>query len=190
MGVADRRGRRALGQRLVRHLLEPESESIRPHGRLQRRHPLIRRPPCAASTAPGQLGERKARFYDPATGRFLTEDPVDGKPDNPPSLHRYLYAYANPTLYTDPDGRWPSLDDFIDVAQAAVTAVTKTQRQLVTATAKGIAKAAVGVADFASLGSVSAITKQVEPFQSTKGSVLEKLDAAGKVRQSREHTAS
>ncbi|MCQ4167733.1 RHS repeat domain-containing protein, partial [Tahibacter harae] len=47
----------------------------------------------------------KARYYDPATARFNTEDPEAGKDLEPPSLHRYLYAYANPTVYVDPTGR-------------------------------------------------------------------------------------
>nr|WP_306673808.1 RHS repeat-associated core domain-containing protein [Tahibacter caeni] len=47
----------------------------------------------------------KARYYDPATARFTTEDPEAGKDLEPPSLHRYLYAYANPTAYVDPTGR-------------------------------------------------------------------------------------
>jgi RHS repeat-associated protein len=47
----------------------------------------------------------KARYYDPQIGRFTTQDPVEGIPMQPPSLHRYLYAYANPTTYTDPTGR-------------------------------------------------------------------------------------
>ncbi|WP_257385189.1 RHS repeat-associated core domain-containing protein [Tahibacter caeni] len=47
----------------------------------------------------------KARYYDPATARFTTEDPEPGRDLEPPSLHRYLYAYANPTAYTDPTGR-------------------------------------------------------------------------------------
>ena len=46
-----------------------------------------------------------ARYYDPETARFTTEDPEAGRPMEPPSLHRYLYAYANPTAYTDPTGR-------------------------------------------------------------------------------------
>ena len=46
----------------------------------------------------------KARFYDPALGRFLSEDPFGGVADTPPSLHRYLYAHARPTYYTDPLG--------------------------------------------------------------------------------------
>ncbi len=63
----------------------------------------------------------KARFYDPQLGRFLSHDPVDGDLTNPPSLHRYLYAFQNPTVFVDPDGRMPdeaqeapeNLDDLI-----------------------------------------------------------------------------
>lgn len=47
----------------------------------------------------------KARFYDPDTGRFLSQDAYLGDVNTPPSLHRYLYAYANPTVYVDLDGR-------------------------------------------------------------------------------------
>jgi len=42
-----------------------------------------------------------ARYYDPETGRFLTHDPVAGDALNPPSLHRYLYAYSSPMTYVD-----------------------------------------------------------------------------------------
>jgi RHS repeat-associated protein len=47
----------------------------------------------------------KARYYDPRIARFVSEDPEEGKAMEPPSLHRYLYAYANPTVYIDPSGR-------------------------------------------------------------------------------------
>ncbi|MBK8972479.1 MAG: RHS repeat-associated core domain-containing protein [Hahellaceae bacterium] len=47
----------------------------------------------------------KARFYDPDTGRFLTQDPWEGDISIAPSLHKYLYAYANPTVYWDRDGK-------------------------------------------------------------------------------------
>lgn len=44
------------------------------------------------------------RHYDPDTGRFITQDPYLGEPNTPPSLHRYLYAYGNPTVYVDEHG--------------------------------------------------------------------------------------
>jgi RHS repeat-associated protein len=46
----------------------------------------------------------KARFYDPETARFTTEDSYLGKIDDPPSLHRYFYANDNPTRYIDVTG--------------------------------------------------------------------------------------
>ena len=46
----------------------------------------------------------KARFYDPELGRFASEDPYLGDPTTPPSLHRYIYAHANPLLYVDLSG--------------------------------------------------------------------------------------
>gem|GEM_PF-5408701 len=49
----------------------------------------------------------KARFYDPEVGRFMRADPYRGEIETPPSLHRYLYAYGNPTVYWDPDGHAP-----------------------------------------------------------------------------------
>nr|WP_227510183.1 RHS repeat-associated core domain-containing protein [Marinobacter excellens] len=52
----------------------------------------------------------KARYYDPDTGRFLSQDPWEGDTTIAPSLNKYLYAYANPTVYWDPDGRRPRRD--------------------------------------------------------------------------------
>ena len=47
-----------------------------------------------------------ARYFDPKLGRFLTQDSYLGQIDDPPSLHRYLYANANPTFFTDPTGQY------------------------------------------------------------------------------------
>ncbi len=47
----------------------------------------------------------RARSYDPATGRFTAADPYSRDPRDPVSLHRYLYAGADPVNGTDPSGR-------------------------------------------------------------------------------------
>jgi RHS repeat-associated protein len=47
----------------------------------------------------------RARYYNPNTGRFLSRDPEDGKANDPASLHKYLYAGANPVNRVDPLGR-------------------------------------------------------------------------------------
>ena len=46
----------------------------------------------------------KARFYDPELGRFASADSYLGDTQTPPSLHRYLYAYASPLRYVDLTG--------------------------------------------------------------------------------------
>ena len=46
----------------------------------------------------------RARYYDPAIGRFLSADPFQGKPQDPGSLHKYAYVQNNPVNMTDPLG--------------------------------------------------------------------------------------
>ncbi|RLJ15763.1 hypothetical protein DJ030_18000 [bacterium endosymbiont of Escarpia laminata] len=48
----------------------------------------------------------RARYYDPASGRFVSMDPASGDPQSPISLHRYLYANDNPVNYVDPTGEF------------------------------------------------------------------------------------
>jgi RHS repeat-associated protein len=50
------------------------------------------------------LYNAKARYFDPKLGRFLTQDSFLGQIDEPPSLHRYMYANDNPTTFVDPTG--------------------------------------------------------------------------------------
>lgn len=48
----------------------------------------------------------RARWYNPLNGRFNSVDPFAGSPQDPQSLHKYLYANANPILYSDPSGKF------------------------------------------------------------------------------------
>jgi RHS repeat-associated protein len=47
----------------------------------------------------------RARYYNPATGRFLSRDPENGNPADPRTLHKYLYAGGDPIGRIDPRGR-------------------------------------------------------------------------------------
>ncbi len=52
----------------------------------------------------------RARYYDPATGQFLSRDPITAQTRSP-----YAYTYGNPLNWRDPTG----LDIFDDVSDVA-----------------------------------------------------------------------
>jgi RHS repeat-associated protein len=65
----------------------------------------------ASATSNNPIGSAryyaKARYYGAGRGGFLSVDPWDGDPTSPVSLNKYLYGFANPGVYIDPDGRCP-----------------------------------------------------------------------------------
>lgn len=50
------------------------------------------------------LYQLRARYYSPATSRFLSRDPLGGSLDDPRSTHRYTYAGDDPINASDPTG--------------------------------------------------------------------------------------
>gem|GEM_PF-1540436 len=51
----------------------------------------------------------RARYMNPATGSFTQMDTYGGSLSDPMSLHKYLFANANPVKYRDPSGHAVSL---------------------------------------------------------------------------------
>jgi RHS repeat-associated protein len=51
------------------------------------------------------LDNLRNRWYDPSVGRFNRMDEFRGNNRDPQSLHKYLYAHANPINNVDPSGR-------------------------------------------------------------------------------------
>ena len=47
----------------------------------------------------------RARYYDPATGRFLQVDPFPGFLHEPRTMARYAYVANSPTNYVDYSGQ-------------------------------------------------------------------------------------
>jgi len=47
----------------------------------------------------------RARYYQQASGRFISTDPELGNVFEPMSLHRYLYTHSDPVNHRDPSGR-------------------------------------------------------------------------------------
>src|SRR4030095_11900373 len=66
----------------------------------------------------------KARFYDPELGRFTNQDTYLGQLDDPPSLHRYFYANANPVRYVDQTGHCTSAAPFANFQDCFTAGLT------------------------------------------------------------------
>ncbi len=98
----------------------------------------------------------RARYYSPATGRFMSRDPEDGKLKDPASLHKYLYADGDPINGFDPTGR-------IDEAEYGVLAMwraTVTTAETVQLGVK-IAACFVAIAAFVDLEDEGASDKSI-----------------------------
>ncbi|MGB9873197.1 MAG: RHS repeat-associated core domain-containing protein, partial [Anaerolineae bacterium] len=67
------------------------------------------------------LYDYRARFYDPALGRFLQPDPIVPEPGNPQALNRYGYVLNNPLRYTDPSGYAACIDDLCELVAHPAT---------------------------------------------------------------------
>ena len=61
----------------------------------------------------------RARYYDPATGRFTSQDAFGGNPFEPMTLHKYAYANNNPINAHDPSGNFTLIEQetAIEIAQ-------------------------------------------------------------------------
>ena len=47
----------------------------------------------------------RARYLNPDSGRFWSQDTYEGSGSDPMSLHKYLYANGDPVRFVDPSGR-------------------------------------------------------------------------------------
>src|SRR6266480_4532582 len=62
----------------------------------------------------------RARYLNVSTGRFWNMDTTDGESSDPASLHKYLYASADPENRFDPSGH----DDLVTTLGAAANTIT------------------------------------------------------------------
>ncbi len=75
----------------------------------------------------------RARYLNPGTGRFHSQDSYEGSNSDPLTLHKYLYGNGNPVMMTDPSGRFSLL-----------VWASSVQGQTMTGMALGAAAGAVG----------------------------------------------
>jgi len=79
----------------------------------------------------------RARWYNPYNGRFNRMDPFAGSPQDPLSLHKYLYCYANPINAIDPSGNFSITSTLVNMAISSIL-----QRYIVPVVAPYVQKAA------------------------------------------------
>lgn len=75
---------------------------------------------------------QRARYMNPASGRFTQQDSFAGFDSDPLSLHKYNYANSAPTIYVDPSGNISSLVEIaigIDLNGLTKAANTQIARQ-------------------------------------------------------------
>jgi RHS repeat-associated protein len=64
----------------------------------------------------------RARWMDPSTGRFVSEDPYAGNSEDPVTMHRFLYANNSPVMMNDPTGRMSLFEASATVAVVGILA--------------------------------------------------------------------
>ena len=69
---------------------------------------------------------------NPSTGTFITMDEYAGSVFEPVSLHKYLYANANPVMNSDPTGYYTLMDCQI------ATAISNTLNKMLVSNGMGI----------------------------------------------------
>lgn len=96
----------------------------------------------------------QARYYDHATGHFLSVDPVSPMPGNTFNFNRYVYGNNNPIRNIDPNGR--CVEDFC-IGEGIL--VAEGVEYLVTAyEASEVATATTGLTATATTGTVATTT--------------------------------
>jgi len=64
----------------------------------------------------------RARYLNPAIGRFVTMDAFAGRNRDPYTLHKYLYAHASPVNNIDPSGNMSLVNVLVTTAVVGVVA--------------------------------------------------------------------
>lgn len=86
----------------------------------------------------------RARYYQPATGRFLTTDSLEGVSRAPITQHRYVYANNDPLHFLDPSGKMSFTEQLVtagiigNLAMMPIGYATNLGQHFVTELAKNV----------------------------------------------------
>ena len=70
----------------------------------------------------------RARYMNPRTGGFISQDSYMGSSQDPASLHKYLYTGANPIMAIDPSGNVTLAGMMVNVARVAQSSLLAVAR--------------------------------------------------------------
>jgi len=79
----------------------------------------------------------RARYYNPAIGRFTKKDIYNGRLKEPITLHKYIYGNGNPAHYTDPSGKSSLAENVAISVLAGILADLILPQPLISATGPG-----------------------------------------------------
>jgi len=95
----------------------------------------------------------RARYMNPVTGRFVSQDPENGILTDPKTLHKYLYASTDPVDRIDPSGR-ADVMEFGDLMKVTLlVAATATYVQMTHTMTQNGSLGALGITIACSLNS-------------------------------------
>lgn len=98
-----------------------DSYAYLPYGELSRRtgtheNPFLYVGKFGVMRESNGLSFMRARYYDPETRRFVSEDPLEGNPVEPGTLDPYSYALDSPTRLSDPSGEsWYDVTNVLSI---------------------------------------------------------------------------
>jgi len=106
-----------------------------------------------------------ARYYDPTTGRFITQDSITGVQEDPMSLNRYIYARDNPMKIVDLAGHewWNPISDITSAASTASSGISAVAGDVSNVASGVVNVVSTGVSDVA--GAVSNAWNSLPPSE-------------------------
>jgi len=94
----------------------------------------------------------RARLMNPLTGRMWTADTFEGSAREPMSLHRYLYAHADPVNRLDPSGHESLIG--VSVGSSIAGSLSAMYNGIVTAVGDALQATIIGVAEGKSVNDI------------------------------------
>lgn len=133
----------------------------------------------------------RARYYDPAIGRFISRDSYAGRKSDPLSLNLYTYCINNPIRYADPSGhfkipKWVKsvgnwFEERYDDWKTGAEEISNTVKTSFKKNKDKIEKGATKIVTFVA-GKFNSLVKTTNKFVNPTTKIFDSKDKAGVLR--------